>query len=94
MNPFDAIRAYCRHADVPVPEIITGKLVNRVAQAHPTRWAIIARENPSPWVLGHELAHLIVRRTARGDSLTHGPLFQLKSHEIESFIRDLKRTGK
>jgi hypothetical protein len=39
----------------------------------------------------HELAHLIVRETDPGDSVTHGPLFRAKELEIENWIRDERR---
>lgn len=87
------INRYCEVNGLPLPEV------------NPTRFNVAAMCFPLGWgwwynqdlkdigerTLCHELAHLIVRKTDRGDSMTHGPKFRAKELEIENFCRDERR---
>lgn len=93
LDRWPALRAYCETVGFPIPEVVAGTpAACAVASCDPSLNVIIIQSfDLSAHTMGHELAHLIARRTNRMDSITHGPLFREIELVIQNFVRDWER---
>lgn len=87
---YPSLALYCDTNSLPYPEVVYGQPLTKgaVASCDPYSWRVIVNAkfgDVSEKTMGHELAHLIVRIDAKGDSITHGPKFVNKELEIERF---------
>lgn len=88
------INRYCIAHELPLPMVELRADMDEAAMCFPDTWGWW--ENGNLPEIGertrlHELAHLIVRKEDRWDSITHGPKFRTKELEIENWIRDERR---